>query len=196
MTDNIIDMDTRLRDGRAIKTEEDEQRWLYEIFDRISNDLGQDRTPVEAFPPLVRVMVEWADVLLGFEGADLDLRMAQTLGGCRARADGLTAEVPRAGRARTYPTTAAKTAGPRRPPASPRRPTRPRMPEGDLASLATLPKEREAKNPDSMPRMPRMPTFSLAPLLASFEAPQKPNRRPAEPFLRAPGTPPARPRRL
>jgi hypothetical protein len=66
-----------LRDGTPT-TGENYQQWLYEFFDRISNDLGQDNTPCEVFPAIVRVMVEWVEAVRDLDD-DLDRRMARTL---------------------------------------------------------------------------------------------------------------------
>jgi hypothetical protein len=75
---NVIDMELRLRDGRAVKTEEDHQQWLYEYFDRISRDFGTDHVPGEIFPVMVRVMVEWAEAVRSIS-AECDLETVGTL---------------------------------------------------------------------------------------------------------------------
>jgi hypothetical protein len=64
---NIHDAKGRLRDGRAVKTEEDFQQWLYEYFDQISRDFGGDHVPSEIFPAIARVMVEWCEAIRGMD---------------------------------------------------------------------------------------------------------------------------------
>jgi hypothetical protein len=62
---NIIDLSHRLRDGREVKTDEDFRQWVYECLDDFSRVIGQDRTPIDVFPAITRVMVEWCDVTSG-----------------------------------------------------------------------------------------------------------------------------------
>jgi hypothetical protein len=77
--DNVIGMNQRLRDGRAVKTEKDFRQWLYEYFDKISQDFGGDgHLPSDILPPLTRVLVEWVDVVRGTD-PEFDVEMAQTL---------------------------------------------------------------------------------------------------------------------
>ena len=61
MTDNVVEIAVRLRDGRAVKTEEDLRQWVYEYLDSFSNEIGQDHTPIDVFPAWIRVMTEWVD---------------------------------------------------------------------------------------------------------------------------------------
>jgi hypothetical protein len=68
----------RLRDGRAVKTEEDRQQWFYEYLDRISQEWGKDNTPAEVFPATVRVMVEWVEAIRGID-AECDLETVRAL---------------------------------------------------------------------------------------------------------------------
>ena len=81
MEDNgtVIEIQSRLRDGRAVKTDEDFQQWLYEYFDNISRDFGRDHVPHEIFPGIIRVMVEWVEATRGLDGPELDLETAQCL---------------------------------------------------------------------------------------------------------------------
>jgi hypothetical protein len=61
MTGNVVEIASRLRDGRAVKTEEDFRQWVYEYLDGFSKEIGQDWTPIDVFPVWTRVMVEWCD---------------------------------------------------------------------------------------------------------------------------------------
>jgi hypothetical protein len=61
MTGNVVEIGSRLRDGRAVRTEEDFRQWVYEYLDRFSNEIGRDRTPIDVFPVWTRIMVEWCD---------------------------------------------------------------------------------------------------------------------------------------
>jgi hypothetical protein len=77
--DNVIEIALRLRDGRAVKTEEDCQQWFYEYLDQISQEWGGDgNTPAEIFPVMVRVMVEWIEATHGF-CAESDLEDVRAL---------------------------------------------------------------------------------------------------------------------
>ena len=70
---NVVEIACRLRDGRAVVTEEDHQQWMYEYLDQILQDWGVDNTPVEVFPVMVRVMVEWIEATHGlYAEGDLD----------------------------------------------------------------------------------------------------------------------------
>jgi hypothetical protein len=42
MNGNVVEIASRLRDGRAVKTEEDFRQWVYEYLYRFSNEIGQD----------------------------------------------------------------------------------------------------------------------------------------------------------
>ena len=81
MEDNgkVIEIRSRLRDGRAIKTEEDFQQWLYEYFDKISREFGtyNDYVPHEIFPSIIRMMVERVEAIRG--NPELDLETAECL---------------------------------------------------------------------------------------------------------------------
>jgi len=77
-TGKVIEIRSRLRDGRAVKTDKDFQQWLYEYFDNISRDFGSDHVPHEIFPMIIRVMVEWVEAIRG-ASAELDLETAQCL---------------------------------------------------------------------------------------------------------------------
>jgi len=86
--DNVIEIALRLRDGRAVKTEEDRQQWFYEYLDQLSQEWGGDgNTPVEVFPAMVRVMVEWVEATHGIHGtgtpcsisAESDLEIVRAL---------------------------------------------------------------------------------------------------------------------
>jgi hypothetical protein len=76
--DNVIDIASRLRDGRAVETEADAAQWFYEYFDKVSQDFGRDNCPHEIFPAIVRVMVEWVEVVRGAD-PELDLDTARAL---------------------------------------------------------------------------------------------------------------------
>jgi hypothetical protein len=77
--DNVIEITCRLRDGRAIVTEEDLQQWRYEYLDQISQEWGSDgATPIEVFPAMVRVMVEWVEAIHGISG-ECDLETVRAL---------------------------------------------------------------------------------------------------------------------
>lgn len=76
--DKVIYVSDRLRDGREVKTNEDHQQWIYEYFDNISRDFGLDMTPIQVFPPMTRVMVEWVEAISGMSG-EIDRETAQTL---------------------------------------------------------------------------------------------------------------------
>jgi hypothetical protein len=73
---NIVELSDRLRDGREIKTDADFRQWMYEYLDEFSKDIGQDRTPIDVFPVITRVMVEWCD---GISGLGCDKENAQAL---------------------------------------------------------------------------------------------------------------------
>jgi hypothetical protein len=73
---NIIDLSHRLRDGREIKTDEDFRQWVYEHLDDFSQVVGLDRTPIDIFPAMTRVMVEWCD---GIRGLGCDKENAKAL---------------------------------------------------------------------------------------------------------------------
>jgi hypothetical protein len=77
-TGKVIEIRSRLRDGRAVETEEDFQQWLYEYFDNISRDFGSDHVPDQIFPVIVRMMVEWVEAIRGIS-PELDLETAQCL---------------------------------------------------------------------------------------------------------------------
>jgi hypothetical protein len=74
--DKVIHVSDRLRDGREVKTDEDHQQWIY--FDNISRNFGLDMTPIQVFPPMTRVMVEWVEAISGMSG-EIDQETAQTL---------------------------------------------------------------------------------------------------------------------
>jgi hypothetical protein len=76
MTDNVLEIAYRLRNGRAVKTEEDFRQWVYEYLERFSNQIGQDRTPIDVFSAWTRVMVEWCDAT---SGHGVDRENAQAL---------------------------------------------------------------------------------------------------------------------
>jgi hypothetical protein len=78
--ENVIEIAWRLRDGRAVKTDEDCQQWFYEYLDRLSNDWGTDHTPDQVFPAMVRVMIEWVDATRGI-CAEGDLETVRALAG-------------------------------------------------------------------------------------------------------------------
>jgi hypothetical protein len=65
MTDKVVEIASRLRDGRAVKSEEDFRQWVYEYLDSFSKEIGQDQTPINVFPVWSRVMVEWCDATSG-----------------------------------------------------------------------------------------------------------------------------------
>jgi hypothetical protein len=52
------------------------EQWVYEYLDGFSQEIGQDRTPIDVFPAMVRVMVEWCD---GIRGLGCDKENAQAL---------------------------------------------------------------------------------------------------------------------
>ena len=66
---NIIELFNRLRCGREIKTGEDFQQWVYEYLDSFSQEIGMDWTPIDIFPAITKVMVEWCEATRGC-GAD------------------------------------------------------------------------------------------------------------------------------
>jgi hypothetical protein len=76
--DNVVEIRGRLRDGRAIETEEDRQQWFYEYLDEISQEWGLDSTPPEVFPAMIRVMVEWIEATNGI-CAEVDLENVRAL---------------------------------------------------------------------------------------------------------------------
>jgi hypothetical protein len=39
----------------------------YEYLDQLTRDIGMDHVPAQIFPVIVRVMVEWAEVIREFE---------------------------------------------------------------------------------------------------------------------------------
>ena len=78
IADNVVDIRCRLRDGRAIETEEDRQQWFYEYLDEISQEWGLDSTPHEVFPAMIRVMVEWVEAVHGIS-AEIDLENVRAL---------------------------------------------------------------------------------------------------------------------
>ena len=73
---NIIGMFDRLSDGREIKTDADFQQWVYEYLDSFSQEIGMDHTPIDIFPAITRVMVEWCEVT---RGCNCDKENAQAL---------------------------------------------------------------------------------------------------------------------
>jgi hypothetical protein len=73
---NIIELSHRLRDGREIETDADFRQWMYEYLDDFSQKIGQDWTPIDIFPAMTRVMVEWCD---GIRGLGCDNEVAQAL---------------------------------------------------------------------------------------------------------------------
>jgi hypothetical protein len=72
--DKVIHVSDRLRDGHEVKTDEDHQQWIYEYFDNISRDFGLDMTPIQLFPPMTRVMVEWVEAISGMSGGSIGRR--------------------------------------------------------------------------------------------------------------------------
>ena len=76
--DNVVRIEFRLRDGRAVWTAEDHQQWCYEYFDDVSQTLGRDNTPHEIFPAMIRVMVEWIEATHG-HSAETDLENVRVL---------------------------------------------------------------------------------------------------------------------
>ena len=74
--DTVVEIASRLRDGRAVETTKDLQQWRYEYLDRVMQDWGTDSVPLEVFPAIVRVMVEWCDAL---EGCRCEPENAQAL---------------------------------------------------------------------------------------------------------------------
>jgi hypothetical protein len=58
---NIIAISDRLRDGREVKTAADFRQWIYEHLDGFSKEVGVDWAPIDVFPAMTRVMVEWCD---------------------------------------------------------------------------------------------------------------------------------------
>jgi hypothetical protein len=76
---NVIEIRSRLRDGRAVKTDEDYRQWFYEYFDSLSREAGTDHVPYEMFPVITRVMVEWVDAIRGLSSPEFDLETAQCL---------------------------------------------------------------------------------------------------------------------
>jgi hypothetical protein len=77
-TDNVVDIRCRLRDGRAIRTEEDRRQWYYEYLAEISQEWDLDSAPHEVFPAMVRVMVEWIEATNGI-CAEVDRENVQAL---------------------------------------------------------------------------------------------------------------------
>jgi hypothetical protein len=73
---NIIPISGRLRDGREVKTEADFQQWVYEYLDEFTKHIGQDWTPIDVFPAMIRVMVEWCEATCMF---GIDKENAQAL---------------------------------------------------------------------------------------------------------------------
>ena len=65
---NVVHIANRLRDGRAVETDADWRQWFYEYFEQLTQDIG-DHVPAEVFPIIVRVMVEWAEVVREVENA-------------------------------------------------------------------------------------------------------------------------------
>jgi len=59
--DNIIQLFNRLSDGREIKTDADFQQWMYESLEEFSQQIGMDWIPIDIFPAITRVMVEWCE---------------------------------------------------------------------------------------------------------------------------------------
>jgi hypothetical protein len=74
---NIIDLSHRLRDGREVKTDEDFRQWVYECLDGFSQEIGQDHIPIDVFPAMTKVMVEWIDATSG-SGCDKENAQALT----------------------------------------------------------------------------------------------------------------------
>jgi hypothetical protein len=79
---NVIEISGRLRDGSAVKTDEDVCQWVYEYLDSFSQEIGRDHTPIDIFPAITRVMTEWIDVTSGL-GCDKENAQAltQAIGG-------------------------------------------------------------------------------------------------------------------
>jgi hypothetical protein len=75
----VIEIRDRLRDGRAVKTDEDFQQWFYEYFDSLSREVGTEHMPHQIFPTIVRVMVEWVEAIRGMAEPELDLETARCL---------------------------------------------------------------------------------------------------------------------
>jgi hypothetical protein len=73
---NIIELFNRLSDGREIKTDADFQQWVYEYLDSFSREIGMDHTPIDIFPAITRVMVEWCEAT---SGCNCDKENAQAL---------------------------------------------------------------------------------------------------------------------
>ncbi len=76
MIENIINMEHRLHDGRAVQTEADHRQWLYEHLDDLSQNIGRTYAPSEVFPIFVRVLCEWAEAT---RGVGVDAETASTL---------------------------------------------------------------------------------------------------------------------
>ena len=58
---SVIELFNRLGDGREIKTDADFQQWVYEYLDSFSQEIGMNWTPIDIFPAITRVMVEWCE---------------------------------------------------------------------------------------------------------------------------------------
>ncbi len=65
VTDNVVEIASRLRDGHAVKTAEDFRQRVYEYLDSFSKEIGQDQTPIDVFPVWTRVMIEGVSAIIG-----------------------------------------------------------------------------------------------------------------------------------
>jgi hypothetical protein len=79
---NVIGISDRLRDGREINTAADFQQWMFENLFKFSHRLLLSQQlspcwgPIDIFPAITKVMVEWCRDL---EGWDYDKDNAQAL---------------------------------------------------------------------------------------------------------------------
>ena len=73
---NVIELFNRLGDGREIKTDADFQQWVYEYLDSFSQEIGRDWIPIDIFPAITRVMVEWCEAT---RGCSIDRENAEAL---------------------------------------------------------------------------------------------------------------------
>jgi hypothetical protein len=71
--------DGRLRDGRAVNSDEDFRQWFYEYFENLTGDVGEEHVPAEIFPLIIRVMVEWVEAVLWANDPECALETAQSL---------------------------------------------------------------------------------------------------------------------
>lgn len=67
MINKVVYLTDRLQNGRVVETEADYRQWLYEYLTEFTRDIGMDHVPAQIFPIIVRVMVEWAEVIRDFE---------------------------------------------------------------------------------------------------------------------------------